>query len=315
MSGGIREQLETNGYAIVEDALDEATLHELVDDYHQLLERLAPQWQADGIISSAYAGMPFDQRLTAILGETSEFLQGWLDITLPNDTVYPETPIHISPAVYRLLRHPGIVDRVEEILGCGEILANPIQHVRIKPPQAKVHEGQHGLVRESNWHQDQGVARPVADDTEMITVWLAITDATIENGCLQIVPRSHLQGMTTHCPFDQMTIPDPLLAGEPMPVPVKAGSALFMHRLTQHGSLANNSDGLRWSFDLRYQPVGDPTGRDEFPGLIVRSRQDPSREQSYPEWYASWYAARDYLAGVDDRPLTHRWDIDVEACA
>ena len=314
MTSTLKQQIESEGYAIVEDVLDEAMINALVEDYHQLLERLAPKWHAEGLISSAYDGLPFEERLTACLGETDYFLQGYLDITLPNDTVYADTPIHLSPTIYSLLRYPGIVDRVESILG-GEILANPIQHVRIKPPQAQVHSGQHGLHTESNWHQDQGVARPVADDTEMLTVWLAVSDATIENGCLQIVPRSHRAGMTTHCPFDQMTIPDPLLSGEPMAVPMKAGSALFMHRLTQHGSLANKSDGLRWSFDLRYQPIGDPTGRDEFPGLIVRSRQDPSQEQSYPEWYASWYAARDHLATVDDRPLTHRWDMDVEVCA
>ena len=56
---------------------------------------------------------------------------------------------------------------------------------------------------------------------------------------------------------------------------MKAGSVLCMHRLTEHSSLASNfSNTVRWSFDLRYQPVGYPTGREEYPSFLVRSRKN-----------------------------------------
>jgi len=57
----------------------------------------------------------------------------------------------------------------------------------------------------------------------------------------------------------------------------ECGSALFMHRLTMHSSLRNVSDGVRWSFDLRYQPFGQPTGRDWLPAFVARSREHPSQ--------------------------------------
>lgn len=314
MNSSLKQLIETQGYAIVEDLLDEAALKAIVDDYTDLLDRMAPQWYAKGLISSVYEGLPFEERLTAVLGEAKRDVFAHMDIALSNETVHSDAGINISRAVYDLIRNERLLDKVEEVIG-GEILSNPIQHVRIKPAQAKVAPGLGNLVRETGWHQDQGVARTNADNTEMLTVWLAITDATIENGCLQVMPYSHLQGMTTHCPLEQVEIPEQLLLGEPLPVPIRAGDALFFHRLTQHNSLVNRSDTVRWSFDLRYQPIGMPTGRDEFPSLIVRSRKDPSQAQPYEEWRDSWYAARDYLASLEERPLTHRWDAEAEVCA
>lgn len=212
------------------------------------------------------------------------------------------------------MSNQALLDKVEEVIG-GEILSNPIQHVRIKPPQNKVEGQPSTLLKETGWHQDRGVAREVADESEMLTVWIAVTDATIENGCLKVAPYSHLGGLAVHCMLDHLRIPDELLEGEPLPVPIKAGDAIFMHCDTQHGSLPNTSDTIRWSFDLRYQPIGLPTERDEFPSLVVRSRENPAQVGDYDSWRAAWFRARDHLAGVDERESTNRWDGTAIECA
>jgi hypothetical protein len=100
-----------------------------------------------------------------------------------------------------------------------------------------------------------------ADDTEIITVWFPLTEATRENGCLAVVPRSVEQGLLTHCPSGLgLHIPTPLFReGDAVPLPMRPGSVLLMHRLTPHCSLRNLSDYVRWSFDLRYNPIGQPT--------------------------------------------------------
>ena len=314
MVSTLPQQIATQGFAIVENLLDETALHAIIADYEQLLDDLASEWHAQSRISSAFAGMPFSERLTAVLGDSSEDLYQHFDIALPNSSVSPNAPINLSRAVYELLRNESVLDKVEEVIG-GEILSNPIQHVRIKPAQSKVASQPSSLLKATGWHQDQGVARPLADDTDMLTVWLAVTDATVENGCLQVVPYSHRDGITLHCPAGQLTIPEQLLRGEPLSLPIKAGDAIFMHRQTQHASLPNNSDTIRWSFDLRYQPIGVPTGRDEFPSLIVRSRRDPAQEQDYETWRESWLAARANLAGVTERKATNRWDGKAALCA
>ena len=73
---------------------------------------------------------------------------------------------------------------------------------------------------------------------------------------------------------------------------MKRGSALFMHRRTMHSSLRNLSDGVRWSFDLRYQPIGQPTGRPWFPAFVARSRRDPSRRCATGARWADLWQAR-----------------------
>jgi hypothetical protein len=45
------------------------------------------------------------------------------------------------------------------------------------------------------------------------------------------------------------------------------GDVLFLNKLTMHPSLPDSSDGVRWSFGLRYAPIGQPTGGPWFPAL------------------------------------------------
>ena len=45
---------------------------------------------------------------------------------------------------------------------------------------------------------------PEADEATILTVWLPLTDATEQNGCMQVIPRSHREGLKDHCPVDQL---------------------------------------------------------------------------------------------------------------
>ncbi len=68
---------------------------------------------------------------------------------------------------------------------------------------------------------------------------------------------------------------------------------------------------MRWSFDLRYQPSGQPTGRPAFPSFVLRSRRNPSSEISDPAVYARrWEETRErVLSGAHEGPLYEqdRW--------
>lgn len=88
-----------------------------------------------------------------------------------------------------------------------------------------------------------------------------------------------------------------------------------MHRLTQHSSLKNNSGDIRWSFDLRYQPVGQPTGRPAFPGFVARSRTHPeSAIHDWREWAKLWADTRERLAEHVLAPF-NRWKDGNPVCA
>ena len=65
----------------------------------------------------------------------------------------------------------------------------------------------------------------------------------------------------------------------------------MFHQFTPHAALENKSDELHWSFDLRYNPVGQNTGRPAFPGFVARSRSQPEKELRDPLKGAWFYAS------------------------
>jgi phytanoyl-CoA hydroxylase len=311
------------GYLAVEGVLDvERELEPVVREYEALLDREIATAHAAGKIPSTYDDLPFVERLAAFLTAAGKGAYQAFDISLPIRTATEETPIHLGPAVFNMLTSPSLIDCVEQLIG-PEILSNPIQHVRIKPPESMLPaDFKGGLVGQTDWHQDQGVALPEVDETEMLTVWLAITDATVENGCLCVVPRSHQQGLVTHCPAKPgstrigLHIPDEIRGQDFTPVPLKRGGALFLTRRTMHASLKNLSQGARWSFDLRYQPIGQPTGRPWFPSFVVRSRKDPSSELRDPAaWADLWRQTRSRMAAEGPVGKSNRWDGTEPVCA
>jgi ectoine hydroxylase-related dioxygenase (phytanoyl-CoA dioxygenase family) len=308
------------GFLIVEDALDpETDLDPVIREYEQLLDQLIERWHAQGLLPRTYRELPFAQRFARVVNDAPQDLNvmGHFDISLPFEGVTETTPIHLGAATFGLLANPRLLDLVEQFIG-GEIFSNPIQHTRIKPPERELPEylRKSSLLSKTDWHQDTGVHLPEADATHMLTVWLPLTDATPENGCLKVIPGSHREGLVTHCPVPGARIPDALLGGEAVPLPIRRGGVLFFHHLTKHASLTNVSDGIRWSFDLRYQPTGEPTGRPAFPGFVARSRRDPSQEvRDWRVWADLWLQTRSKLARTGPPGRFIRWTGQEQVCA
>ena len=216
------------GYLVVENLLDEGTLDAIRAEYAALMDRLYDGWAAEGKVSPPAPDMDFWDKLDVAFRGGFDWYQPF-DISLPHADITDETPMHFGPAVFDMVTHENILDMVETLIG-PEITSNPIQHVRIKPPERAVDASEvRAHVVATDWHQDQGVTLPEADETEFVTVWLAITDATVENGCLQVVPYSHRAGLADHCP-DGLAVEIPVhrLDGEPRPIELRAGSVLAM---------------------------------------------------------------------------------------
>ncbi len=315
------EQIESfheNGFLAVDRLLDyEEDLVPVIEEYQQLLDELCAQWVADGRLDQSYSDLPFEKRLVEVYRAGCDYYQAF-DIALPNGNIKADTPIHLGPAVFNLLRSPRLLSAVESLIG-GEIYSNPIQHVRIKPPSRIVDrsDAHNALVSATHWHQDNGVALPEADETKMLTCWVAVSEATPENGCLQVAPKSHREGIALHCTIDnQIGIPDKLMVQEQArPVPLNPGGVLFFHPMCKHGSLDNNSDAFRWSFDLRYNPIGQATGRPHFPGFVAQSRLNPeSVLADYRQWGQLWLDARARLADIEGIK-SNRWTDDDPLCA
>ena len=308
------DAFDRQGYLVVEDVLPAEVLAGVRAEYEALLDALYADWQAEGRVGAPVSDDLWGKLLTAYRAGCDWFQP--MDISLPGDKIYADTPFHFSPAVFDMITCPRLLDMVEDLIG-AEITSNPIQHVRIKPPAEDLAEGEvRAHITATDWHQDRAVALEEADQTRMVTVWLAITDATVANGCLQVLPQTVDQEMLPHCPKTQTGIADGFVdEALAVPLPVKAGGAVLFHPLTPHASLVNRTDGFRWSFDLRYHVTGQNSGREHFPGFVARSRAEPETElHDWRAWKALWEDARLRLA---ERPHIdiHRWQSDAPYCA
>lgn len=306
------DTFETTGVLVVEDVLPPPVLAAVKAEYADLLDGMYAQWQAQRRVPDP-AGMDFYEKLLVAYDAGCEWFQP-MDISLPGSEIAPDTPFHFGPAVFDMLTCGRLLDLVEDLIG-PEITSNPIQHVRLKPPSRTLRQTETTAhIMATDWHQDRAVAHAEGDATQMITVWLAMNDATMENGCLQVIPGK--PRMYPHCPKRQTSIADGFLdETKAMPLPVKAGGAVIFHPLTPHASLDNVSDAFRWSFDIRYNVTGQPTGRAHFPDFVARSRANPRAElRDWEAWRDLWLAARARLSGQPHIAI-HRWTGDSPACA
>ncbi|MDP8959279.1 MAG: phytanoyl-CoA dioxygenase family protein [Actinomycetota bacterium] len=304
------------GYLLMEGVLDvERDLEPVFEEYEALLGELCRRWRERGELSSTYEDLPFPERIARVAGEKGAAYQHPMNISLTLQGLTEDSPLHLGPAVFNLITSPRLLDVLEPLVG-PEISSHPLQHVRMKPPAQVVSAATdpHALlVQATDWHQDLAFLLPEADDSGIVGAWVPIVDATVENGCLMVVPGSHRDGVHEVCwtTADKKAFrlaPQRVPEEAAVPLPVNRGSVLFLNPFILHASLPNQSDGIRWSFDLRYIPTGPPTGRPGFPSFPVRSRSDPASEVSDPgHWAEMWHETRRRLVRSGEEPVLYRW--------
>ena len=279
---------EDNGYLLLEDALGADDLAPVIDEYSALIAERARQLYNDGKVNSVYQDKPFKERLLRLANEAPEVTAN-LDIMQAR-----------GEGTFNFLKHPKILDIAESFVG-SEIICNPIQHIRAVLPQRSSPRAT------TPWHQDAGVCWPDTDAYFMLTVWIPIVDATLENGCLQVMPRSHKQGLLKHdwTPNGLEVLPENQPAAlQPKPLPIRAGGVILFHNYTLHSARPNESTSIRWSFDLRYHDVYQPTGRPFYPAFLMRSRVRPQAMQTdYETWCQRWEFALEHSKGAQ----AYRW--------
>ncbi|WP_149498693.1 phytanoyl-CoA dioxygenase family protein [Roseiconus lacunae] len=148
--------------------------------------------------------------------------------------------------VHDILTDHRIVDPVADLLGDNVIGWG--SHFFCKMP---------GDGKAVAWHQDASYW-PLSP-SKAVTVWLAIDDADLENGCMKFIAGSHTKGHMTYRPSDSaehnvlnQTIENPQQFGTEVDDPLKAGQASIHADLLLHGSEANHSDRRRCGLTLRY---------------------------------------------------------------
>ena len=249
------QNFNENGYLLVEDALSPDDLNPLIAEFEEIVDTGASQLYAEGELDSEFKTEGFDTRLAKITEQSPVVFQ----------KVF--SGAHTGPSLFDLLINPKLLDIAESLVG-PEIMCHPAYRVRPKLP-----EHDRTLVP---WHQDAGYMEPKCDSVLQLTIWIPLIDATVENGCMEVIPHAHRDGVFRHRSVEGRPYldipPDALPEVEPVVVPVKFGSVLLFTNLTPHRSIPNVSNQVRWSVDSRYQDAAKPTGYQPEAGFLARSQ-------------------------------------------
>ena len=160
-----------------------------------------------------------------------------------------------EPAFREHLSNAAIVPLVAQLMGTDTVRVWHDQ-MQLKPPR---------IGGPTLWHQDHPYW-PIIQPADLVSAWVALEDATIENGAMSMVRRSHKWG-NAHAGRNQIGTnaethgpdPDPSVIPEGetievVPCEVKAGSVVFHHCLTWHGAPPNPTDNPRPAIAVHYMP-------------------------------------------------------------
>jgi 2-oxoglutarate-dependent dioxygenase len=157
-----------------------------------------------------------------------------------------------DPFLAAFVARPDVVARVQRLLGGPVRLFR--DHAFYKP-------GGKGAASNLMLHQDNRYWH--LEPPQAATIWIALDDATVRNGCVHYVLGSHRRGRIRH----ERTVPGAVLVEavtdeEPVPYPVRAGEALCHHAQVLHGSTPNQTELPRRAYCVVYMRA-DITRRGE----------------------------------------------------
>ena len=143
-----------------------------------------------------------------------------------------------------LAEHPKLLGALASLMGESPALFS--NQAMLKPPR---------IGREKPWHQDHAYFN-LPMGTCIISAWVALDEATPENGCMHVIPGSHRDGPVVHFKRRDWQICDTQIATDRIAaVPLKPGGCLLWNGLLHHGSPATRSPKRRRALQLHYVPA------------------------------------------------------------
>ena len=208
----IAESYARNGYYVLEDGFSQTEIQALRDETVRICAGEV------GDVKGAEGRLP---------GETDdELLRRYLCIHFPHK---------ISPLMFDALSQPKMVEALTAMIGPNVKCMQSMLFVKAsgKPGQA--------------WHQDEDYIP--TRDRSLCGAWIALDDATTQNGCLWIIPGSHKPGILWEqqwhgdrrfdCSLESVDFP--YADEDAISVEVEAGTIVFFNGYTLHRSLPNRA--------------------------------------------------------------------------
>ena len=256
-------------------------------------------------------GLVSGDEVDAARADAARFASGGYPVSnLPDDgrILAVHFPHWVSPIAMQLVKHDGIVGAVSRIAGAH--LAH--WDGRVKCMQSMLFLKPPGLQGQA-WHQDERFIP--TRDRSLLGAWIALDDATIENGCLWVLPGSHRTGVIHatkgHGRPDEFDPSDEAFGFDDsaaVPVEVSTGDVVFFNGYLLHRSMRNRSAGARRSLVNHYMSTASLlpwmlTNDIEVATADMRNVVQVAGDDPY-----AWKGYTDPPATVFVRPHTGSWD-------
>ena len=221
-------------------------------------DSILDRYQEDGFLVQNH--LVTTAELNIIRDRMTEISEGLVP-TFPTDQIEYEpsaSGMHPRPAVRKInqcaerdevflvhAKNPRILDVVESLIGPDIKLFG--SQCFMKPPG--------GI--EKPYHQDS--AYFFIEPRALVTCWTALDDVTLQNGCLWVIPGSHLGELLDHDQpwkvgerVDMQVRDEQIQDSEEVPIELSEGSCSFHHSMLLHRSGANRSDKPRRGLAIHY---------------------------------------------------------------
>jgi len=167
-----------------------------------------------------------------------------------------------------LATHPAVLDAVEDVIGPDILIHSSTIFTKYAHDEKFV-----------SWHQDShywGLSEP-----RLVSAWIALTDSTVPNGCLRVLPGTHTRSFA-HLEEPQQTniltrghtVSDTVDVGSAIDVVLRAGKMSFHHANLIHGSNPNTSTGPRIGVAVRYVATAVKQTKPHIPVILARGRDE-----------------------------------------
>lgn len=194
-----------------------------------------------------------------------------------------DVPHFTDPRLFEWVMADEVLDLVESLIGPDIALWST--HFICKPP---------GVGKRVPWHEDSAYWHNAIDPMEVVTVWLAIDPSRIENGCMRVVPKTHLLEDSEYEAVkdgDASVFSNEIIGGDfesnAVDLILEPNQCSIHHAKMVHGSNPNTGDMRRCGFTMRYFPTTskfhhDRHGGESFQIYLARGKDRAGNEYGDP---------------------------------
>ena len=253
-----RQHIAEDGFLVREGVFSAAECEQMAADCDALAEKLLKEKEAERMQFGNYLIERRDDVGTIVKWEPGgDLLQGI------------EPFVHLSNALNEWSQDPRLIEACKGFLGEGNVTLFT-EKINFK----RAHKGDKYIL-----HQDYPYWVNLAKDPgRVVTAMIYLDDSSIENGCLQVAPGSHKDGLAPcwegEIGRDREIDTNKFDENRLIPLEVKKGTVAFFGSLLVHRSAPNTSNKDRRALLYSYQPAGFPHALEVRRQMLAQQKSD-----------------------------------------